>query len=530
MGNAYSLFSIKETLQSEPIPGKNMVPNSAGGYVWAIDDWQRLERFLVLGVESPTFYIKEPRLVRENAEAVERCIKADGKRVVATAVEVSVGNRAPKNESAIFVLALCISLGDLETRVAARQALPKVCRTGTHLFHFAQYTSQLRGWGSALNRAISDWYQEKPADALAYDAVKYQQRDGWGHADLLRKVRPTPVDAAHDHVYKYIVDGWQDSWEHGNDILSATECIKTILKPTEAARFIAEHRLPREVVPTVLLKEPVVWEALLQDMPPTALLRNLGNMTKVGLVKPLSEAEKFITTRLANGGWLRQARVHPVAVLVAMLTYGLGHGVRGHGEWQPTRAILDALDGAFYASFGSVEPTGKRIMLALDVSGSMSFTWHSVAGVPGLTPRVASAAMALITANVEKEWLCTGFSTELTPLSISPRQRLDDVCAVLHKMKMGGTDCAQPMLWAEKQGLAFDAFVVYTDNETWHGVIHPAQALQRYRQRFGIPAKLAVVGMVSDGFSIADPNDGGMMDFVGFDAAAPQVMSDFIAG
>lgn len=40
-------------------------------------------------------------------------------------------------------------------------------------------------------------------------------------------------------------------------------------------------------------------------------------------------------------------------------------------------------------------------------------------------------------------------------------------------------------------------------------------------------AKLIVVGMVSNGFSIADPDDGEMMDVVGFDTAAPAVIADF---
>jgi 60 kDa SS-A/Ro ribonucleoprotein len=74
-----------------------------------------------------------------------------------------------------------------------------------------------------------------------------------------------------------------------------------------------------------------------------------------------------------------------------------------------------------------------------------------------------------------------------------------------------------------------DTFVVYTDNETWAGNIHPAQALRAYRERMGIAAKLVVVAMVSNGFTIADPDDAGMLDVVGFDTATPQVISDFTA-
>ena len=142
----------------------------------------------------------------------------------------------------------------------------------------------------------------------------------------------------------------------------------------------------------------------------------------------------------------------------------------------------------------------------------------------------ASAAMALVTAAVEKHVHIVGFSTGLIPLAISARQRLDDVLRTMQGHTYGATDCAQPMLYAFDKGLKIDTFVVYTDSETYFGQIHPVEALRRYRAKSGIPAKLIVVGMTSNGFSIADPNDAGMMDIVGFDSATPGVMSDFIRG
>ncbi|ETW93663.1 MAG: hypothetical protein ETSY1_38215 [Candidatus Entotheonella factor] len=187
--------------------------------------------------------------------------------------------------------------------------------------------------------------------------------------------------------------------------------------------------------------------------------------------------------------------------------------------------MIDALDAAFYATFDNVTPTRKRWVLALDVSASMG--WGNIAGVPGLSPRVASAAMALIQAATEPENTIVAFSTTMRPLSLSPRQRLDDVVKQVQKIPMGGTDCALPMVWAMDNHVAADVFVIYTDNETWHGNIHPAQALSQYRASMGIDAKLVVVGMVANSFSIADPNDAGMLDCVGFDTATPQLISDF---
>ncbi|GAG48606.1 unnamed protein product, partial [marine sediment metagenome] len=82
-------------------------------------------------------------------------------------------------------------------------------------------------------------------------------------------------------------------------------------------------------------------------------------------------------------------------------------------------------------------------------------------------------------------------------------------------------------LYALENKLDVDTFVIYTDNETWCGDVHPHQALREYRQKRGIDARLAVVGMTATGFTIADPEDAGMLDLVGFDVATPNLLAEF---
>jgi 60 kDa SS-A/Ro ribonucleoprotein len=241
-----------------------------------------------------------------------------------------------------------------------------------------------------------------------------------------------------------------------------------------------------------------------------------------------SENTTKVRERLSDMGYLQKARIHPLAILVAMNTYARGSGIRGSLSWEPITEIVDALDVAFYKSFGTVRPSNKRTMLALDVSGSM--TWGEIAGMTGVTPAIGSAAMALITANVENRYMFFGFGTNFAKLNISPRQRLNDVVNYISGINMGGTDCSLPMLYAMKNRLEVDTFVVYTDSETWAGHMHPSQALEQYRQQSGINARLAVVGMLSTGFTIADPNDPGMLDVVGFDTATPYLLTQFSLG
>jgi len=540
-------FNKNKTPQSAPIPGTSQVANSAGGFAFAVDDWTRLDRFLILGAEGGSYYASERKRTRENAQAVLCCLQLDGRRAVERIVAISNEGRAPKNEPALFALALAAKLGDVDTRRAAFAALARVARIGTHLFHFAEYVKALGGWGRGTMRAFARWYTEMEASRLALQAVKYQSRDGWSHRDLLRKAHPVAKDDRQQAIFHWMTKGWEGVGEtpHPDQVLAmiwAFERAKSLREQKDVAllcSLVRDYRLPHECVPTEMKKHAEVWEALLPEMGLTAMVRNLGKMTEVGLLGAFSDAERLVVSRLERAEALRVARVHPLQILVALNTYARGHGEKGKLTWKPRRRIVDALDGAFYLAFKAIEPTLARTLLALDVSGSMA--GGLIAGMPGITPRVGSAAMALITAAVEPNHEFVAFTngsyrsmysareigSGISSIAISPRSRLDHVVKAVSDLPFGGTDCALPMLWAAENKVPVDIFCVYTDSETWAGDIHPVQALRAYRHKMGIGAKLVVIGMVSNGFSIADPEDGGMLDVVGFDTATPSVIADF---
>lgn len=578
-------FNARKTEQTEPIPGRDMVKNSAGGYVFAVDDWVRLERFLVLGSEGGSYYASEKKLTRENAECVLGCVKADGERAVRTIVAVSKGGRAPKDAPAIFALAIAISTGDARTKRLAMEAVPHVCRTGRQLFEFVEAARSLRGWGRTLREAVARWYTQKDPRDLAYQVTKYAQRNGISHRDLLRFSHARADGPALNAVLRYAcrgaegmgpitlnrrlrAGGTKSASYAGFDFplpgpIEGAEAAKKATTAAEVVRLIREYDLVREVIPTHWLKVPAVWEALLEKMPLTAVIRNLGKMSSLGLLTPLSAASAKVRGLLADQEALRRARVHPLSLLVALNTYRQGHGELGKLTWTPDQQVCDALDGAFYLAFGSVVPTGKRVMLAVDVSGSMADS--KIAGMTGITPRVAAAALALVTAAVEPNHLIVAFSAEnsisvnawvlgrrssptpvgpgfwwgnnggtstlrngIAPLAISPRMRLDDAIAKAADVPMGNTDCALPMLYAAANNLQVDAFITLTDNESFAGKVHAAQALRQYRQKSGIPAKSVCVAMVANSYSVADPEDAGQLDCVGLSTDTPSVISNFI--
>lgn len=548
MSRYSDLVNPAATPQTEPLD-ERQVENNAGGFTYSLDKWKLLERFLVLGSDTPTYYQKARDLTKANSAVVIDCANEDPERTVRLIETISVEGRAPKNDPAIFALALIVTKGSEIARQMAYSAMPRVCRTGTHLFQFVEMARALgKGFGRGMKRAVAGWYNSKSVDDLAYQVVKYRQREGYTHERLLDLSHPKGDGSPErEVVYQWIV---------GKTMLSDLSALPRMVRAHEEAMHAAsavdcahvisrEPRLPWEALPTEHLTSPEVLKALLPSMPLMALMRNLANLTRHGVLKPLSHELQLVYAALGSEEYIRRSRLHPFAILQALTTYASGRGFRGTNTWTPIQSVVDALNEAFYKAFANVRPSGQRIMLALDISGSMdgSLLFNS-----NIDARMGSAAMALVTAATERQIFMVGFhhasggistgqgrwmrshglSDGIAPIEISPSMRLDQVVRYTQSLQMGGTDCSLPMLYALQQGLSVDAFVVYTDNETWAGRMHPAQALKEYRARTGIAAKLIVVGMTATEFSIADPADAGMLDVVGFDSAAPAVISNFI--
>ena len=539
-----TLISTRRTPQSEQADPRQ-IQNSAGGYTFTLDDAARLRRFLVIGSAGGTYYVGQDALTKDNVQVVIRMAKERPLDLVDAILDVSLAGKAPRQNPTLFALAIAASLADVEGRRAALAAIPAVCRTGTHLLQFVKYVEQFRGWGRGLRNAVATWYTYPTVDALAYQLVKYRQREGWSQRDVLRMAHPKTTDPARKALFDWACRGWRD--DHSLPFLagSVVEGFEAVQDdPGMAFSLIPDYPLSWEMLPDAALTSPLTWEALLdKGIPQTALMRQLPRLTRLGLLPPMGKRTAQVAARLSDPERLLKARVHPISVLLALRTYAAGRSARGDGEWEPTREIVDALDAAFYASFKAVEPTGKRTMLALDVSGSMG---APISNLP-LSCREASAALALVLASTETSYQIVGFTAAvapsrrpaghwgmpaaaLTPLAISPRQRMDDVLRVVSNLPFGGTDCSLPMRHALDHGIEVDTFVILTDNETWAGPVHPHQALRQYRERTGIPAKLIVVGMTATAFSIADPTDPGMLDIAGFDASVPTVVSDFSRG
>lgn len=274
--------NVSQTTPMSP----DQVRNTAGGFVWAVDDLRRLKRFLILGSEGGNYYVKQEKLGIENAAALLRLIgEGRGPEVVQIIKEYSVSGRCAKQDPIIFALAVCARCSHVETQRAAYGVLNAVLRIPTFLFTFVEQCEALSsyvkdgekkkstGWGRAHRNAIKKWYTEKRANDLAMAITKYKQRGGWSHKDLLKlcHIKPNPEKVNPDVIFvvKYLIKGLaaveEDAAVSGvskdvSDAYSLLKAVEDAQKMTEEdlLKAIVECGLVREHIPTQHLKSKSV--------------------------------------------------------------------------------------------------------------------------------------------------------------------------------------------------------------------------------------------------------------------------------
>lgn len=574
-----------------------MTKNSAGGYTYTVSDKELLERILILGTNGNTYYSSAEKLTTESIDAVNKMITdGHGAMVVETVKDIYSSGRAPKMDPTFFVLALLTqSSVSKEVRTSALDLVASL-RTFAHLYTWEGMRKTIGGkkqFGRGVRSRLLKLVQSRNGKQFAYQATKYRSRkfgeETWSIDDIIKLAhipsRELSVDS--QAVLLYLIKGMDAveafflSQEKNDELtgvvsyLRAVEAVKSDACTSDTAiQLIRKHNLPREVLNTKLLTDVNVWNALLfatsvaeggrvvrrVTMPVTALLRNLGVMSQRGVFT--DEVAGLVAMHLTNEAVLRGGRVHPVAVLVAKTTYDRGAGIKGSLTWPVNRVISNALEEAFYVAFGHIEGTGKRVLHAVDCSGSMT---TAACALPNLT--ACQAVSCLVMEAVRREhkhaalMRSTGvevpvvqdvmlFNSTGTMVDVRPTYKLADVMRLVQAHNFGTTDCAQPLIKAlaeyrksgGKKGL-YDLFVVYTDNETYYaGSAHPSQLLDEYRTLTGLDAKMVVIATTPTSHTIAYGGYSGRgnmlapapgvetkytLNIAGFDLNGPELIRNF---
>jgi len=539
------------TPQRQAVPGRtDQVRNNAGGYTFTKDAWTRLEDFLILGTTGGTYYLGEDRLTADNADVVFHAVREDGPRAVALLTEISASKppRAPKNRGCLFTLAAASAFGDPATVQAVKAALPQVARTTDHLSALFGYRKQLKGKAlgngtspvasRAWRSALAGWFLAADVDAVAWKACKARQRktpagEALALRDILRIAHPKADTPERKALLGWLAGNVTD--EHAAAVIPAVDSFlaaQAVTSHREAIAVVTERGVPWEFLPSKFLGSAQVWEALASTVGMTALLRNLARMTRIGTLGPYAEVNAVVVRRLTDAEALRQARIHPMDAFLALRVYNSGVSQPNPREaphtWARVGEISDALEDAYDKSFGYTEPSGRRLVVAVDSSGSMSGGYGvMMGGSPLGSPYEIGCAMAVQVKRIEgANAHVIDVDTSVHNSRITARTNLREIAS--WRPSGGGTDLSLPFGWASQYDVRADGFLILTDNETWAGRLHPFQALAAYRSRYNPAARVVVASMTAAGHTIGEPGDPGILNVAGMDASLPKVVTGFI--
>ncbi|XP_061192271.1 RNA-binding protein RO60-like [Saccostrea echinata] len=553
---------------------RNQLQNQVGGYVYQNNPEGQLRSFICTGSSSRNYRVRshEPRL--EDVPCVSQLIQqGKGKNIVQLLIHFSEGYRTRKDDPLLFVLAICCRSNDIETKKSGYSALNSICRIPTQLFRFLDFYKKIgiaqllsKGWGSAHRKAICDWYLSYGTDEgklklLALHITKYCKRYGWRHKNVIRLAHLKVKEE--NPVLKYLVivavkgKKYADSTkflqkqmeqEHFQnsllkeivDILSVIEIAKITKDVAQTKRLILKHRLVREQLPTSCLNDIGIWLALARHMPLTALVRNLGKMSKLELFKRRTSAEEeicfeehLIIDKLKNKELLAKEMVHPFTYMLALSQYKKGENHSGKLKWPVYPQICSALEEGLYLSFINIKPTKKRFLLALDISKAMEESVN-VVGAPTLQALEVAAFMSTLAIKTENNCeaiVFKGENVDVLPVSSSNtiEEVTENIRTLAHPMTDIPADPSWPFKYAIEKKKEYDIFVIYTDSNASLGNPHPSQALQFYRQATGNKeVRLVVCNLACSDVSIGDTEDPLTLTVCGFDSYVPQIISDFL--
>lgn len=429
-----SLFS---RMRSAVLPPATTI-NEAGGLAYRRDPRAALALFAGTGCLSNTFYSDAASQLEQVLALSEQVEPGFVARVA-----VYARQKAHMKDMPVLLLAL-LSLRDPD---AFARAFPKVIDNGRQLRTFVQImrSGQVgrRSLGSLPKRLVRQWVQQAPAETLVRAAIGQQP----SLADVIRMVHPKPADAGREALYAWIV-GRPHEAAKLPALLQAYEAFKQ-------APVGTPPDLPFQYFSTLSL-DTAQWSALARNASWQQLRMNLNTFARHGVFGDEAMVQA-VAVKLRDPAQIRRSRVLPYQLMMAY-----------HAASDLPLPILEALQDAMEVATASVPVLQGRVVVAVDVSGSMQ------SPVTGYRKGATTAARcvdvaALIAACVlrgQPQAQVLPFDTEVRHIRVNPR---DSVMTLARQLAIngGGTAVSSPLKYLNAKRAQVDLLVLVSDNESW---------------------------------------------------------------
>lgn len=459
---------------TKPLQAGAPTTNEAGGVAYTSSDREATLSYLMTGGFGSTFYVDEKTHDQRARDLFARAAKTDATYLAKAAVYA----RQNGYMRSMPILALAF-LSTAEDKPLFQRAFMRIILTPGDLADFVALLrgeSRVRGSSRTVRRAIATWL----STITPYHVIKYgSESQKMSLRDIYRLAHPKLATAESQAIATYVVKGAPNNelpealpsqLKGYHTFKTATDTIPNLLA------MVAEHRLPWEVVSGQLgggdsAEKTLVWTEMSKQMPYMALLRNLNNFAKYGVLDNVTERQRILST-LSDPQRVASSKQFPFRFISALRAYE-------GAEMNPHKAQVEAaLRAALNASVGNMPNLGRSLIM-LDVSGSMStaaigqghratFSW----GVPRPTGIITAADIGSIFAAAvykgsENPTLMT-FDTSVRDETSALHRDMGvyEIAQVINRQG-GGTSLSEPLRVALTRPERYDTMVFITDSESW---------------------------------------------------------------
>jgi len=414
--------------------------NEAGGAAYVRDAKSALALYAATGCLNGVFYADAETQL---GQVLAMCQTVPAEFVAKTAIYAR--QRAfMKDMPALLLAYLAQRDGDAMARVFER-----VIDNGRMLRNFVQIlrsgTVGRKSLGTRPKRVVQRWFERSSVQSVLSASVG---RDP-SLADVIKMVHPKPANAERAALYAWLIGKAYQA-----------EALPTVVREFEAFKLSATEPvpdLPFQFLTALPLTEEH-WKAIARRASWQTLRMNLNTFVRHGVFADASLVG-WAAARLRDANEIRRARVFPYQLMAAY---------SAASEGMPP-AILDALQDAMELATANVPSVKGRVVIAVDVSGSMNspISGHRKGATSKVRCVDVAALLAACVKRVNPETRILPFAESVKSLRLNSRDSVMTQAQQMSALCGGGTCISAPLAVLNSERAPVDLLVIVSDNQSW---------------------------------------------------------------
>jgi len=414
--------------------------NEAGGTAYLRDAKSALALYVTTGCLNGVFYAEAEAQL---GQVVAMCETVPAEFVAKAAIHAR--QRAyMKDMPALLMAYLAQRDGDMMAR-----AFERVIDNGRMLRNFVQILRSgavgRKSLGTRPKRLVQRWLERSSVPAVLGASVGRNP----SLADVIKMVHPKPADAERAALYAWLIGK-----------AYRAEALPAVVRDFEAFKSSAGAPVP-DLPFQFLTALPLTdehWKVIARRASWQTLRMNLNTLARRGVFAD-ADLVAQVAARLRDENEIRRARVFPYQLMAAYNAASAGM----------PQAILDALQDAMELATANVPSVDGRVVVAVDVSGSMNspVSGHRKGATSTVRCVDVAALLAACVKRVNPDARILPFAESVKALRLNPRDSVMTQAQRMSALCGGGTCISAPLAMLNGERMAVDLLVVVSDNQSW---------------------------------------------------------------